>query len=153
MYVCSTPGQACACRTSPARQPIYRSVDASIDHLYSQSQSEGPSAGYTDEGVVFYLYAAPCQWGMLPFYRVYNSATHEHFYTAAQSEYDGLVANGWWPEAPPGCIDLQSECGSTPLYRLLAAKHFFTTSAAERDTLVGQGWLFEGIAGYVWTTP
>jgi hypothetical protein len=132
---------------------IYRSYYWNGDHFMSPIQSEGPNAGYTDEGVVFYLYAAPCQWGLLPFYRLLNPNTGEHFYTASQAENDSLVGVGWWAETPLGCIDPQNECGNVPLYRLAASMHIFTTSDAERDAYVSQGWYLEGPAGYVWTSP
>jgi len=156
MNVCPSPGAACACRTSPARQAIYRSyLYATDDHFFSPWQAEGPNAGYQDEGVRFYDYAGPCQWGLVTFYRVLNPNSGEHFYTANPAEKDGLVATGWHLEGEIGCIAPSAICGAVPLYRLstTTSRHMFTADAAERDALVAGGAAYEGPAGYVWTSP
>jgi hypothetical protein len=156
MTVCTTPGASCACRTSPARIPIYRSYYAGTgDHFFSSSQSEGPSVGYVDEGVRFYDYAGPCQWGLRPFYRLVSFGSGEHFYTLSEAERDALVSAGWWLEGDIGCIADGAICGAVELYRLVqpGAMHMFTTDPAERDALVAGGWIFEGPAGFVWLTP
>ena len=156
LTVCATPGAACACRTSPARVPIYRSYyGATGDHFFSPSQSEGPNAGYTDEGVRYYDYAGPCQWGLLPFYRLVSQGSGEHFYTISDAERDALVSAGWLLEGNIGCIADSGVCGAVVLYRLAqpGGMHMYTTDTFERDSLVAAGWISEGPAGYVWLGP
>jgi hypothetical protein len=155
LKVCATPGQGCACRTSPARVPIYRSTNQAGDNLMSTDENEGTSSGYISDGALFYLYGygAGCQWGLLPFYRLYHGTTGEHFYTASQAEYDHLQTVGWTAEWPIGCLAQQPECGAVTLYRLASKFHKFTTQEWERDALIAQGWVLEGPAGFVWTAP
>jgi hypothetical protein len=86
-------------------------------------------------------------------YRLSNSTSGEHFYTASQGEHDSLVASGWNDEGNIGCIAAGSVgCGSVPLHRLVqpGGFHMFTTSDGERDVLRASGWIDEGEAGYVW---
>jgi hypothetical protein len=123
------------------------------DHFFSPNQSEGPNAGYVDEGVRYYDYGGACQWGLLPFYRLSNPNSGEHFYTISAAEKDTLVTAGWYLEGNNGCIADAPVCGAVTLWRLAAATHMFTTDVAERDSLVSQGWLLEGPAGYVWMSP
>ncbi len=156
LTVCATPGQACSCRTTPARIPIYRSYYApSGDHFFSPSQSEGPNAGYVDEGIRFYLYSGPCQWGLNPFFRLLNTQSGEHFYTQSTLERDTLLGAGWSGEGEIGCIANAAVCDAVTLFRLVQpyGKHMFTTSTVERDALLAAGWMLEGPAGYVWLSP
>lgn len=156
LRVCATPGTACSCRTSPQRVPIYRSYYAANgDHLFSPWPDEGPNAGYVDEGVRFYLYESPCQWGLDPFYRILNPNSGEHFLTASQSERDTLVGAGWNQEGEIGCIASTPDCGAVALMRLAqpSGMHMYTTDPAERDALVASGWVHEGTAGYAWLGP
>ena len=119
MNECSSPGAACSCRTSPARQAIYRSYSQPTeDHFFSPWQAEGPNAGYADEGVRFYDYAGPCQWGLGTFYRLRDPNSGEHFYTANGGEKDSLVGAGWYSEGDIGCIAPSEMCGAVPLFRL-----------------------------------
>ncbi|MFW5741461.1 MAG: hypothetical protein ACOC1F_13990, partial [Myxococcota bacterium] len=156
LLVCATPGADCSCRTSPARIPIYRSYHAPTeDHLFSPHPTEGPNAGYVDEGIRFYLYAGPCQWGLTPFYRILNPNSGEHFYTASQGELDALVSAGWTPEGDIGCIADAAVCGAVDLWRLIqpVGTHMYTTDTAERDAFVAGGSTLEGTAGFVWLAP
>jgi hypothetical protein len=117
--------------------------------------NEMPPQAYHLEGPCFFDYAAPCTWGLVPFYRLRNPGSGEHFYTAAPSEKSALLGQGWEDQGDVGCIDPQPECGNTPLFRLLSPDgwHLFTASASERDGLVAQGWKLEHVAGYVWPGP
>lgn len=156
LLVCATAGSSCSCRTSPSRIPIYRSYYAPTqDHFFSPAQSEGPAAGYQDEGIRFYLYPAPCQWGLTPFYRILNPNSGEHFYTNSVSERDSLIAGGWIAEGDIGCIAAAPDCGAVALSRLVwpGGMHMFTPDPNERDALLVNGWTLEGTAGFVWTAP
>lgn len=80
-------------------------------------------------------------------YRLYNSNSGEHFYTAKNSERDHLKEIGWDDEGS-GWIAPKS---GKPIYRLYnpnAGDHHYTTNAGERDALVHAGWQYEGIGWY-----
>ncbi|KAG6906846.1 hypothetical protein DXG01_011725 [Tephrocybe rancida] len=84
-----------------------------------------------------------------PFYRLYNSAVVDHFYTVNTAE---LSAAGYTSEGVSSYIFTSSQPGTVPLYRLYssgATDHFYTTSASERNSAIGQGYQSEGIAGYI----
>lgn len=132
---------------------MYRSYHANGDHLLSLNPDEGTPYNYVSEGPVFYVYAAPCQWGLVAFRRVLNPNSGEHFFTASQGEVDYLVSAGWIFEGVLGCIAQNEECGAIPLYRLAKEFHIFTPNPVERDTLISQGWVLENNAGYVWAGP
>ena len=156
LQVCSKPGSACACRTSPSRQAVYHSWKPSTgDHLFSPMEGEGASAGYTGDSIAYYVYPAPCQWGLVPFHRLVRISTSEHFCTADDAEKNYLVSQGWTLEGNLGCLSQTSVCGAVPLYRIATyeAKHMFTTDPSERDALVLEGGMAEGVAGYVWAGP
>ncbi|MBI5534358.1 MAG: hypothetical protein HY898_16665 [Deltaproteobacteria bacterium] len=152
LTVCSSPGTACACRTSPARLATYRSVHGQ-DHLLSTNPTEGEPYGYVSEGIVFYIYATPCQWGLVPLHRVRNTTTNEHLCTANDLERDTLVAAGWAEENDIGCIASAPTCGSVEIYRLQKSWHILTVDSAERDALMAAGWTLESTAGYAWNSP
>ena len=83
-------------------------------------------------------------------YRLYNSYTGEHFYTASASERDGLVVAGWNYE---GIGWTAPESSKSPVYRLYnpyvpGGDHHYTMSESERDGLVAVGWKYEGIGWY-----
>jgi hypothetical protein len=153
--VCPGAGASCVCRTSPARIPIYRSYSGNGDHLLSVDPTEGPNAGYTDEGAIFYDYAEPCPAGTTPLDRLYGGGG-EHFYTASQSEHDAYVSYGYSDEGAVGCVDTTQECGATALWRLVdpyLSWHFCTASQSEHDQYVSYGYTDDGIIGWVWPGP
>lgn len=141
------------CPTSPARQPIFRSLAPSGDHLLSASQAEGPGLGYSDEGVRFYDYASPCSWGLTPLLRIKNPKSGEHFYTTSPQERDTLVVSGWTDEGDIGCIAPSALCSSVELFRLVQMWHLYTVDVNERNTLVAAGWTQEWSPGFVWMSP
>jgi GH25 family lysozyme M1 (1,4-beta-N-acetylmuramidase) len=83
----------------------------------------------------------------VPMYRLYNSLSGEHFYTASTTEWAYLREIGWVNEG----IGWYAPTGGTAVYRLYnpnAGDHHYTTSASERDYLVSVGWNYEGIGWY-----
>lgn len=81
-------------------------------------------------------------------FRLYNSWSGEHFYTASEYEKDNLVALGWSYEGT-GWVAPQSS--STPVYRLYnpyTGDHHYTMSFQEYQTCGLQGWSQEGIGWY-----
>lgn len=82
-------------------------------------------------------------------YRLYNSHTSEHFYTANIPERDWLVRDHGWTYEGVGWIAPE---GGKPVYRLYnpgLGDHHYTLDATEKDWLVRtQGWKDEGIGWY-----
>ncbi len=81
-------------------------------------------------------------------HRLYNQWSGEHFYTADDGEFAGLVALGWTDE---GTGWTAPETSSTPVFRLYnpyAGEHHYTMDAAERDAMVEAGWQYEDVGWY-----
>ena len=83
-------------------------------------------------------------------YRLYNTWTHEHLYTANLNEYNARVADGWNGE---GVGFVTPEDGSDQVdgqvYRLFNPnnkEHFYTKDSAEVERLKAIGWKYEGVA-------
>lgn len=80
-------------------------------------------------------------------YRLYNSNSGEHFYTANASERSHLITSGWDDEG----IGWIAPAAGAPVYRLYnrnAGDHHYTTSIGERNALIKAGWKNEGIGWY-----
>jgi len=86
------------------------------------------------------------------FYHVYNSKTHDHFYTANAAERNSALKAGYADMGSIGSISPSQSGNLVALYRLYnskTGKHFFTTNLAENNALIARGYHAEGIAGYV----
>lgn len=80
-------------------------------------------------------------------YRLYNSNSGEHFYTASSAERNRLIAAGWDDEG----IGWIAPAKGKPVYRLYnrhAGDHHYTTSVGERNALIKAGWKNEGVGWY-----
>ena len=78
-----------------------------------------------------------------PIHRLFNAATGEHFYTCAEDEKNGLVAQGWAYEGVAWkCPDPQAA-----VFRMWmpGGKHFFTASFDEAQGLTKNRWKCEGV--------
>jgi hypothetical protein len=91
-----------------------------------------------------------------PMYRLYDTNTGEHFYTASLQERN-IVSNypGWVYEGIAWYAPAEGMEGAVPVYRLYdnlnpncSGDHHYTTSAYERDLCIGWGWTYEGIGWY-----
>lgn len=83
-------------------------------------------------------------------YRLYNTWSHEHFYTANLDEYKARVADGWNGE---GVGFVAPEDGSDQVdgqvYRFFNPnnkEHLYTKDSAEVERLKTIGWKYEGVA-------
>ncbi len=83
-------------------------------------------------------------------YRLYNTWTHEHLYTANLNEYNARVADGWNGE---GVGFVTPEDGSDQVdgqvYRFFNPnnkEHLYTKDSAEVERLKAIGWKYEGVA-------
>ncbi|MBE5846853.1 MAG: hypothetical protein E7300_04175 [Lachnospiraceae bacterium] len=88
----------------------------------------------------------------VPVYRLFNTVTGQHFYTANKEERDLILekngADGWTDE---GIAFETAQKTSIPVYRvfdLVNGNHIFTTDAAARDMYIANGCRDEGIAWY-----
>ena len=81
-------------------------------------------------------------------YRLYNSNSGEHFYTANVEEARYLYSIGWRYEDYAWTAPTESNAPVYRLYNSNAGYHHYTTSGGERDYLVSIGWTDEGIAWY-----
>lgn len=117
------------------------SVEASRDAVESEEAADSTSTSLPSTE----------QWDPTPVtvYRVYDSSTGEHLYTADLSEKDGLVKSGWKDEGVAWTTPTKS---TKPVYRLFnpnnGGDHFYTVDKNEVDSLVADGWHNEGIAFY-----
>lgn len=111
--------------------------------------------GYVFDGDAGRIYPTAVDSTVVPFYRAYNSATVDHFYTTSATELEAAITNlGYVSQGTAGYIYPTQICGSLPLYRLVSTvltDHFYTLSSAE-VTSAEQGsgdYIYEGIAGYI----
>ncbi|KAF7333394.1 hypothetical protein MVEN_02355100 [Mycena venus] len=89
-----------------------------------------------------------------PFFRTYDGAGNNHFYTISASETARAVSSWSLEGVAAGIFPNQVE-NSAPLFRLYNAAvvdHAYTTSTTDVDVLVSQGYHMEPVAGYVYTT-
>lgn len=83
-------------------------------------------------------------------YRLYNTWSHEHFYTANLDEYKARVADGWNGEGV-GFVapDDGSDQVDGQVYRFFNPnnkEHLYTKDSAEVERLKAIGWKYEGVA-------
>lgn len=80
-------------------------------------------------------------------FRLYNSNSGEHFYTANLFEAQQVINAGWQYEG----IGWYAPVSGDPVYRVYnpqAGDHHYTLSSYEKDNLVKLGWQYEGIGWY-----
>ena len=100
----------------------------------------------------------------VPLYRLLDTQSQQHFYTANQVEkdsvlkyqkyvVDGIIYPVFKYEGITGYVYMERVSGTIPLYRLVlngSSKHFYTTKADERDQAIAKyNYKSEGIACYV----
>lgn len=94
-----------------------------------------------------FLFTDRSVYANLEMYRMYNSNTGEHFYTANMTERDHLVGIGWRYEG----IGWIAPDSGNPVYRLynpFSGDHIYTASLVEKNQLVQIGWRYEGVGWY-----
>ena len=101
---------------------------------------------------------------MLPFYRYYQSETHDHFYTTNSEEIGTTVSgvigkHGYKSEGLMGYLLTSQKPGTVALYQYYnsqASDHFYTTNENEIGTITPghtkKGYTSEGVAGYCYST-
>lgn len=81
-------------------------------------------------------------------FRLYNSNSGEHFYTADRNEKDGLIAAGWNFEGIGWYAPESSNYPVQRLYNENAGDHHYTTDQNEVNVLQSVGWKLEGVGWY-----
>ncbi len=126
--------------------PVFRFVNySSGDHFYTASNAEksvlanASASGYTYEGIAYYARTSQTS-GTTPVYRLFNSSTGDHFYTAGSAEKDSLVSSssGYAYEGVAFYAYSSQASGTSPVYRFYNSEngdHFYTVSEAEKTAL------------------
>jgi hypothetical protein len=121
---------------------VYRyNVPRAFRHFYSLSNTEGTVAGYTYEGIGFYVYVSP-RAGMHALLRC------RHFF-GYQRVSSTACGEGYISEATYGHVYDTQVAGTRPLYRRVLigwADYLVTTDASEGSTF---GYVQESILGFV----
>ncbi len=81
-------------------------------------------------------------------YRLYNSNSGEHFYTASLKERNQLIGYGWRDEGTGWIAPKETDYPVYRLYNPNSGDHHYTLSEKERDQLDAIGWNYEGIGWY-----
>ncbi|CAA7264982.1 unnamed protein product [Cyclocybe aegerita] len=159
MAVASDSNRTLACASPWTAVPLLRGYSGNWrDHFYTTSLDEMNNAvkniGFTAEGTAAYVFPGTTgSDGTIPFYRLFNGAHTDHFYTTTAGEVSSASRLGYDYEGIAGYIYQNANCGGVPLYRLYSGSsvdHFYTTSASERDNAIRNlGYTDEGISGYV----
>lgn len=150
-----------------AEQPVYRLYNSILqEHLITTDPNEESvlvtTPGWTLEGTPFDMYNGLTTLDGVedtPLYRLYDTSTGQHLWTADLNEYNVLrLTPGWNDEGIAGYVfltpDIVNVAAVEPLYRLdypfIDDLHLFTTDSNEVSVLTSQdGWVSEGIACYV----
>jgi hypothetical protein len=125
--------------------PVYWHLNTSSGNsLYTTSQTEGLSSGYTDEGIAFYS----CAGNNEAVFRLYRPGAQDYFLTSSPYERDRAINSLGYSYEGTSFYNCSSG-GTEPIYRLYnptRRKHLYTSSAAERDKALHNhgGWKDDG---------
>lgn len=135
------------------RVGIDRAISAYYAGLHYLNSAWYPSAYYPEAWDAFYLYPSGLSplAGMAAFYQCVSSDGHTYFYTTSSS-CEG--AAGYAKQESLGSLSLTQVSGTVPLHRYrssLIADHYYYPGAGAPPAI--GGYVYEGIAGYVFTSP
>ena len=141
-----------AADAQPRLFDVYRYV-AGDDYLYTTDpRTEAArlqAKRYRNQGIVFRLFS-PGTPGTTTFFRWFNPARGDHFYSSDQTG-GGKPLAGYIAEGMIGNIATSRLTGTRELYRWhnpATGRHFYTTDQAG-EGLAKKGYRFDGIAGFV----
>ena len=141
----------------------YFSRNDNPSHLFTALQSEVDSVNtnlgqyFTYEGISHWVVSNYTR-NSVPVYRMYNSLSGAHFYTASTAEVLTVLEtmDFFSLEGVAFFVFLAPESGTMPVYRFWVpetASHYFTISEAEKNQLTTSGQqvrIYEGIAWYAY---
>ncbi len=151
---------------SYVKVPLYRfSRNDNPSHFFTAVEAEKEIVieelgdYFSLEGISHYVVAAQ-QSTAMPVYRMYNSLSGAHFYTASEIEKNNVLAtlDYFTLEGVAFYVFLWAEQGTLPVYRFYVPEtgsHFFTIDEAEKNLLISSGQqtrIYEGIAWYAFPT-
>jgi hypothetical protein len=143
------------------RYRLYSPV--TLEHHFTTDLNEynvlgGLTGTWVQEGTVGQVLNNPGTFNgveVVPYYRLYDTATQWHHWTTDANEYYtlGLFPN-WTPEGVDGYILPVITAGATELYRLnypfIPGLHHWTIDPVEYNQLITNfGWIGEGGSGFV----
>ncbi len=130
--------------------PIYRftygsytSYSTMSRHFYTKTYTEGVNAGFTYEGIAFYVYTNSGISGTVALYRCLKSPNSQHFMSTSST------CEGHTSEGVLGYIYSSSQYGTLPLYRYYSSSapdYFHVTSLL---TILYNGYVLQNTTGYV----
>lgn len=150
-----------ASNTPSVRVPLYRfSRNDNPSHFFTAVEEEKnivlSELGdyFSLQGVSHYVLAGQVS-NAWPVYRMYNSLSGAHFYTASAVERDNVLAtmDYFSLEGIAFFVFLYPEPGTLPVYRFYVPQtgsHFFTISEAEKNLLISSGQTIKNYEGVAW---
>lgn len=144
----------------PAMTLVVNSKTLVKDRDYTLTYKNNKNVGtatITAHGIGNYTGTKSCtfkivskQQEIIPVYRLFNTRTGEHFYTAGKAERQNYLKAGNWKSE--GIAWYAPKKSSQPIYRLSnpnnGNEHHYTKSKSEKDWLVSLGWKYDCIAWY-----
>ncbi len=141
----------------------YFSRNDNPSHLFTAVESEVQSVNtnlsqyFSYEGISHWV-VSNYTLNSVPVYRMYNTLSGAHFYTANQNEVLSVMETlpFFSLEGVAFFVFLSPEPGTLPVYRFWVpetASHYFTISEAEKNQLIASGQqvrIYEGIAWYAY---
>jgi len=144
-----------------AKIPLYRFArNDNPSHFFTASEAEKNvilsdlAQYFTLEGPSHYVFASQIA-NTYPVFRIYNSSSGAHFYTANESERDNVLASMDWfrLEGIAFFVFLSPEPGTVPIYRFYVPQtgsHYFTADEAEKNSLLSSGQTIKQYDGVAW---
>jgi|GEM_PF-1777631 len=150
-----SPAGGVAPDCSALSSPIFQVVNPQLKtNLLTASQNEAQKAassyGFTeDHGTPFYA-SVTSAGGLLGAHRMYNSTTHDFFWTINSAEIALAVQKyGYADQGINFYVSASAGSCTQPVYRFLSGNvHRFAVSQADRDALTASGWKLEGVMFY-----
>jgi len=145
-------------------------VNGYIDDGYCKKYEDGEDNCVSYAGMIFSNNASPGVKAVtIPFFRLYNPSSNDHFYTTDEFERKYAIDNyGYiddqycdnYEQQGAGCVSIAGrifpvKTELVPLYRLYhpgIGDHAYTTLLSEKDKALSVGYEDEGIAGYIFPT-
>ncbi|EJD47844.1 hypothetical protein AURDEDRAFT_183951 [Auricularia subglabra TFB-10046 SS5] len=148
----------------PVVYRAYSNETYDTDHLYTmdlgEAQNNRPRFHREKDCCRMFTAREQTDAPVVPFYRLWNKAHWDHFYTHDVAERAAALATGLFEDQGIlGYVMTEAGCGSWPLYRAYrddaytTYDHFYTIDQMELIGAIATGkYKSEGIAAWVWPT-